>query len=59
MVAEVQHYEVGPPKGARPVANQTDMGEQQTEKGGNLASPRRPIRTVGEEAKRHLEQYHE
>jgi len=50
---------VGPPKGIKPAAHQNKKGEKQGGTGNESASPRRPVRTVGEEAKRHLERYHE
>jgi len=44
---------VGPPKGIKPAAHQNNTGEGPKES----ASPRRPVRTVGEEAKRRLKRY--
>src|SRR5882724_4429950 len=37
---------VGPPKGAKPVADQNKTREKPSGAGDNLASPRRPVRTL-------------
>jgi len=46
---------VGPPKGIKPATHRNNTGEGPKDS----ASPRRPVRTAGEEAKRRLEQYRE
>jgi len=45
---------VGTPKGVKAAADQTDAREAQSGTGDKSVTPRRPIRTVGEAAKRQL-----
>jgi len=46
---------VGPPKGIKPAAHRNNTGEEPNGGGKDSASPRRPVRTAGEEDKRQLE----
>jgi len=46
---------VGPPKGVKPAMGQTNMVGRQPGTIEKVASLRRPIRTVGVEAKKRLE----
>ena len=53
-LAKFSTLKVGPPRGTKPSTSQTDMGAHTKDK---PISTRRPVRTVGEEAKKRLEQY--
>ena len=55
-LARFSTLKVGPPRGAKPSTNQTDMGAHTKDK---PISTRRPVRTAGEEAKRRLKRYRE
>ena len=55
-LAKFSTLKVGPPRGAKPMTSQTDVGAC-TE--NRPISKRRPVRTVGEVAKKRLERYRE